>query len=99
MSKRHHRIRYGKGADDERAIMKMLLKLSYHTAVRSAGSRGPVDVIGIGSEKIILISATRIGQDEVSRRDALQAMLCPENVVKELWVKRPYHGWDREVVK
>ena len=79
--------------------MKMLLKMSYHTAVRSAGSRGPVDVIGIGSEQIILISATRIGQDEVSRRDALQALRCPENVVKELWVRRPYHGWDREVVE
>lgn len=88
---------YDKGADDEREIMKLLVKQGF-TAFRSAGSRGPIDVIGIGPQTIILISATRDGQPLKGRRKALQDVPTPPNVVKELWIKYPRHGYEKEIV-
>lgn len=66
--------------------------------VRSAGSKGPIDLVGIGPQDLKLVSVTLQGEDLNSRREALLGVPAPACTIRELWVKIPYKGWQIEVV-
>ena len=92
---------YRRGVETERKIMAILEEAGY-VAVRTAGSHGPVDVIGIGPNSIRCIQAKRTKKGTFSYEQELdQLRQLPRNphVSYELWVWRDNKGFVmREVV-
>jgi hypothetical protein len=75
---------YQKGANKEREVKK-LLEDKFYTAIRSAGSHGPVDVVAWDKTGILLIQVKYnclISKDE---KEILENMPIPDNATIEVW--------------
>jgi len=78
---------YRKGADLERLAGEHLLLQGCRAIIRSAGSHGPVDVVGICDGFVRLVQVTTEGEPVQPRLDAL-ASLCPgDRTSREVWVR------------
>ena len=84
---------YARGVYLERQARDELVKQGY-VVVRSAGSRGPMDLVAIGAEEILLIQVKKKSSNVSSGRDGLDGFLCPSNCKKQLWVKAPRKDWE-----
>lgn len=84
----------------ENELMDFLGERGY-ACLRSAGSRGPVDVLAIDkrSVRIIQVKSTydfnRQGNTTIFRQaaDGLLSLPCPPNTTKEIWVRVLRGGW------
>jgi Holliday junction resolvase-like predicted endonuclease len=80
---------YRSGAVAERIVRDVLTRQGY-IVVRSAGSRGPFDLVAINANEVKLIQVKRTAMGRVdgfSRVIAeLKAIPVPANAYKELWV-------------
>ena len=95
---------YRRGVETERKIMAILEEAGY-VAVRTAGSHGPVDVIGIGPTGVRCIQAKRSKEPTGWESEFEQAMDTLRELPKipsvsyECWVWVDRKGWiKREVV-
>lgn len=85
---------YQRGYDTEQRCIRELERVGY-TAVRTAGSHGPVDVIAWTPThtRFIQCKRTKQGGSYNSEREQLRGYPCPPNTTLELWV------WDDEYAK
>jgi Holliday junction resolvase len=88
---------YEKGRKAEYEAKKHLIMQGF-VVTRAAGSKGPWDLIAVGPNHIKLVSVLREGSDRPSRRRKLRKVPAPPCVIKEMWVKIPYQGWEIEVL-
>jgi len=86
---------YKRGRQAEYWARDQLLQDGFHTVVRSAASKGPIDLVAIGKHLIKLVQVKRTARKQLPRYgedlDALRALDAegaglPECVVKELWI-------------
>lgn len=68
-----------------------------YTIVRSAGSRGPIDLCAIRGDAIILIQVKKSAADVSAGVKALQEVPVPLSVRREVW-QRVRGGWRIVVV-
>ena len=54
-----------------------------YTVVRSAGSKGPIDLVAIGCN--VRLIQIKSGRPRTSDRLRLRAVLAPRNVRREIW--------------
>lgn len=66
------------------------LKRKQYTVVRAAGSRGPIDLVAIHPEEILLIQCKKTGNSQSFDEDKkkLEELKVPRNVNRQLWVKK-----------
>ena len=64
-----------------------------YTVIRSAGSKGPVDLVGIGPRDVLLIQVKAEGQSIAAAVRKLAALPCPVNVKREVWTWKGREGW------
>jgi Holliday junction resolvase hjc len=77
--------RYRKGTYYEYKIGKLLLARGYYI-VRSAGSRGIVDLVAIGRHHTLLIQAKSGSSPfNAAARQLFLDLPAPRNCIKELW--------------
>ena len=73
------------------------LKSQGYFIIRSAGSRGLVDIVAICADHIKLIQVKVISFGEkkkfIQEQMNLGYLQCPENVFKELWVWEKHARW------
>ena len=84
---------YDRGVYLERKARDVLIQNGY-VVIRSAGSRGPMDLVAIGANEIILVQVKKKGSNVSSGREELESFLCPSNCKKQLWVKEPRKDWE-----
>ena len=82
--------RYDTGRRLEYKAKKELEALGY-TVVRSAGSKGPFDLVAIGENDIRLIQVKKATASK-GERGKMGDILAPRCCRKELWERLP-HGW------
>ena len=76
---------YRRGRDLEYRARDRLIDRGY-TVVRSAGSKGPVDLVAISQEQILLIQVKAAGQCWPADIEKLRAIPTPDlGVDKEIW--------------
>jgi Holliday junction resolvase len=63
--------RYRKGAELERKIMASLKEKGYHV-VRSAGSKGPFDLIALGKPGEVLVIQVKAGRGKMTRAERME---------------------------
>ena len=93
---------YNRGYKKELQAIREL-QVSGYTALRSAGSRGPFDIIGVNAKETLLIQikrTKRLGIDFTNiprhyKKDIqrLRDFSAPPSSRKELWVWIEYKGW------
>ncbi len=83
--------RYAQGARLERIARAEIESLGY-TVIRSAGSKGPVDLVGIGRGDIWLVQVKARGRVRPSDKRKLRRLRCPKNARREIW-ERARGGW------
>lgn len=87
-----------RGADAERRCV-VELKSAGYSALRSAASKGPYDVVAISSSEVLLIQLKRTKKfSKVSYKKEIDAMVAlpipPGGVVKkQLWCWVDREGW------
>ena len=84
--------RYEKGRRDEWRARKDMVKMGY-VVIRSAGSKGPFDLIGIGPTNILLVQVKSANDNPKKYYEQLQAVPSPPNTIKQIWQHIPYKGW------
>lgn len=82
---------YRAGARLERLARDVLVSWGY-TVVRSAGSKGAVDLVAIGADDIRLVQVKSNQRDAPAGLKALQALSVPAGVRCEVWT-RQREGW------
>jgi len=92
---------YKSGYNIERKAIEELRNSGYYT-VRSGGSKGIWDIVGIGPENFILIQAKKmkvkkgsfigVTKEEI---DVLRKFKVPHNCKKYIWLWRNREGWDK----
>lgn len=90
---------YQRGRKAEYKVVEVLKKQGYE-AFRTAGSKGPFDVMGLNDREVILVQVKR-GRKKRSTRDAralLAALPTPPGVKKEIWVWVDRQGFVRKEV-
>lgn len=84
---------YRRGADFERSLKKYLESLGYFV-VRSAGSKGPVDLVAFGHDGIFFIQCKLTGKISAAEQKKLDDLALTHQVFgfvatpdnyKELW--------------
>lgn len=88
---------YRRGVEIERKVQEILREAGYH-ALRTAGSHGAADIIGVGPTGVRLIQVKRSKDNnfaaDVELAEAeLRAMPSPPNTSKEIWVWKDREGW------
>ena len=68
-----------------------------YTVIRSAGSKGPVDLVAINANQVRLIQIKSPGHVQDSDRTKLRAVKCP-HARREIWVRYPKE-WRIEIVR
>lgn len=66
---------------------RILLEASGYAVLRSAASKGPFDLIGIGSTDLVLVQVKVNRPPAPAEREALSLFVCPPNC------KRLIHVW------
>ena len=87
--------RYKKGRRLEQRAKEELLKDGYY-AVRTAGSKGLFDVVGINENEFILIQIKSNRPPSQKEVDDIKNFNCPQNCLKQIWVWKDYKGWIKE---
>jgi hypothetical protein len=85
-----HLTRYESGAAFERTI-KRAFEANGFTCIRSAGSKGKVDLIAFNSNEMFAIQCKRETNRKHSYRDEMfefGRLVVPDNCSKQLWIKR-----------
>jgi Holliday junction resolvase-like predicted endonuclease len=82
---------YARGARLERLARASLQRHGYRV-IRSAGSKGPVDLAAFNHEHVLLVQvkAERVTPAD---RQRLAAFTAPPNALKQFWV-RAFDGWN-----
>ncbi len=84
--------RYAKGARLERRARRELETQGY-TVIRSAGSRGVVDLVAFNTRHIRLIQIKAHGAARPTDLFQLRQFPAPRTVTRELWVSEPGRAW------
>lgn len=78
---------YRSGRSAEYRAKRMLLARGHHTVVRSAGSKGPFDLIGLGPDRVTLVQVKR-GRP-ITKAERLELMSftasLPGMCILEIW--------------
>ena len=61
--------------------------------IRSAGSKGPVDLVAIGSQEILLVQVSKLKVKSSRDLEDLRSMQAPPNVRRQLWERAPFGSW------
>ncbi len=65
-----------------------------YTVVRSAGSKGPVDLVATGPQHVLFIQVKAQGRTRPIDIEKLRAVPVPaRGVHKEIWERRANGGW------
>jgi Holliday junction resolvase len=92
---------YKSGYRAEHRAMLMLKREGYYP-VRSAGSHGKFDVIGIGEKDFKLIQVKRVKFGSKLKFDeeikAIRKTKVPENAIVELWVWEKIRGFHKYLI-
>ena len=91
---------YSRGARAEREAARQLIAEGWPHVHRSAGSRGPFDVVALGPAGGLAIQVKPPASGRASHGRALADLVVaarhlPANVVAELWVHVPCCGFRR----
>jgi Holliday junction resolvase-like predicted endonuclease len=84
--------RYAKGARLERLAAADLREDGY-TVTRSAGSKGPVDLIAYSERRVRFIQVKARGQVHPDDRAALRRLRVPSCASREIWERNRIGGW------
>jgi len=87
--------RYKKGRVLEEKAKKELMEAGYYP-IRSAGSKGLFDIIGISSVDIILIQVKSNRRASAKEVSLIKKFPCAENVKKSIWVWHDRKGFIKE---
>ena len=79
---------YDKGADAERECKRLLEMLGY-TVIRSAGSKGMWDIVGIYPSHIRLIQVKVEGAMTAAEHEAIELYTTSDFCTKEVWTRLP----------
>ncbi len=82
---------YARGAARERAIAN-LHKTAGWSAVRSAGSKGPFDVIAYDGAWKVIQAKSKVSDANAAMRSLALTVPVPPGTVVEVWLKLPT-GW------
>ncbi len=85
---------YSRGRKLEYAVRDELISRGYILVVRSAGSKGPFDLVAISPSDIVLIQVKASSARRKAAVEQLKKIQVPENVRKEIWVKVPRQDWE-----
>ena len=90
------KVPYSTGYRAEREAFKLLEQDGY-LPIRSAGSHGLFDLVGVSAQNIKLIQIMVIGFDEQrtfnKEREEITRFAVMPFVRKELWVYEKHRGW------
>ena len=92
---------YRRGRDKEFLAVRELRQQGY-VAFRSAGSHSPVDVTAINKKHVRLIQIKRTKSNSPitkAERQAITALQVPKNTIKELWLWKDRHGWNKTIIQ
>ena len=84
---------YARGVYLERRARDELVKRGY-VVVRSAGSRGPIDLVAVGADEVLFIQVKKKSSSIRAGTEGLESFVCPSNCKKQLWVKEPRKDWE-----
>lgn len=85
---------YSKGRQLEYDARDRLIALGYYV-IRSAGSKGIIDLVALGPTDTILVQVKKKGAEyDKKNLDKLRRLQVVEGTRKELWIRIPYKGWD-----
>ncbi len=85
---------YSKGRKIEYAARDRLIALGFYV-IRSAGSKGLIDLVAMGPTDCILVQVKKKGSEyDKEKLDRLRRLQVHEGVRKELWIRVPYKGWE-----
>ena len=84
--------RYAKGRRLEWLARDALIAQGY-TVIRSAGSKGPVDLVAIGPAEIRLIQVKAVGGVRRADLRKLRQVACPPGTRCEIWQRAPRGQW------
>lgn len=71
------------------------LQAQGYTVIRSAGSKGAIDLCAIRGDAIILIQVKKSARDVAEGVKALQAVSVPSNVTRQVWQREYPKGTQR----
>ncbi len=79
---------YERGQASEYAARQRLLDDGYHTVLRMAGSKGPVDLVAIGDVHILFVQVKRMAElrSYEHELEQLKAWPVPVECQKQLWI-------------
>ncbi len=84
--------RYETGRQAEYRARDRLLEDGFHTVLRMAGSKGPVDLVAVSPRFVKFVQVKSVAKERPFNQelDELRAWSAPDNCWKELWI------WIRE---
>ena len=88
--------KYAKGRKAEYKAMTELMKHGYYP-VRSAGSKGIFDVVGISAVDFFLIQVKSNKRASPKEVRIIKKFPVPPNCTKAIWIWRSNKGWIKEV--
>lgn len=88
--------KYTKGRKIEYKAMRELMEAGYYP-IRSAGSKGIFDVIGISAVDFVLIQLKSNRKASPKERRRMKKFPVPPNCTKAIWVWNDYKGWAKEL--
>lgn len=88
--------RYAKGRKIEYKAMRELMEAGYYP-IRSAGSKGIFDVIGISSVDFILIQVKSNRKASPAEIRVIKKFPVPPNCTKAIYIWYSHKGWVKEI--
>lgn len=83
---------YQRGYRLELLAKRELIARGYYV-VRSAGSHGACDLIGLNKESILLIQVGTEGAKDEQDFELLRRVPAPSNAIREMWLWIHREGW------
>ncbi len=90
--------KYAKGRRIEYRAMEELTEAGYYP-IRSAGSKGIFDVIGISSTDFVLIQLKSNRKASPNEVEKIKKFPVPQNCKKQIWVWVDRKGWIKDCYK
>lgn len=98
-AEKDRRSAYAKGRDYEYQVRDILIAEGF-IITRSAGSKGPFDLIGIGPQSVRLVKVrTPSNPYTKAEKEKMAKMPCPDCCSIEIWTKIKYQPWEIEIVR
>lgn len=85
---------YSRGRKLEYAARDELIIRGYIIVIRSAGSKGPFDLVALSPSDVVLIQVSKKGVKRKADIEKLRKIQVQKHVRKELWEKIQFKGWD-----